>query len=146
MHASDNEQGINKLWPQKNCTEATYYLFSLTCLYKYLSLQTIPTNLKVGLAAIFHKTIEIHYTCYLVTKHLVWFQIWQSPHEKVYVKFHLCFNEHFECSVVIWFQANLNLTFDLPSIITKKLTVFWEIRNIKICKEIQLLWRVSKRK
>ena len=40
--------------------EATYYdLFSLTCLYKYLSLQAIPTNLKVGSAAMFHKTIEL---------------------------------------------------------------------------------------
>ena len=45
---------------QKDYTEATYYhLFSLTCLYKYLSLQTIPTNLEVSLAAMFHKTIEI---------------------------------------------------------------------------------------
>ena len=45
---------------QKNHTEAIdYNLFSLTCLYKYLSLQTIPTNLKVGSAAMFHKTIEL---------------------------------------------------------------------------------------
>ena len=34
-------------------TESTYHdLFSLTCLYKYLSLQTIPTNMKVGSADI----------------------------------------------------------------------------------------------
>ena len=40
--------------------EATYYdLFSLTCLYKYLSAQTIPTNLKIGSAAMFHKTTEL---------------------------------------------------------------------------------------
>ena len=35
-----------------------YILFPLTCLYKYLSLQTIPTDLKVGSSAMFHKTIE----------------------------------------------------------------------------------------
>ena len=45
---------------QKNYTEATYYnLFSMTCLYKYLSLQTIPTNLKEGSVAMFHKTIKL---------------------------------------------------------------------------------------
>ena len=45
---------------QKNYTEATYYnLFSLTFQYKYLSLQTISTNLNVGTAAIFHKTIRL---------------------------------------------------------------------------------------
>ena len=45
---------------RKNYTEATHYnLFSLTCLYKYLFLQTIPTNLEVGSAAMFHKTIRI---------------------------------------------------------------------------------------
>ena len=36
-----------------------YILFPLTCLYKYLSLQTIPTDLKVGSSAMFHKTIEV---------------------------------------------------------------------------------------
>ena len=41
-------------------TESTYHdLFSLTCLYKYLYLQTIPTNMKVGSAEMFHKTIEL---------------------------------------------------------------------------------------
>ena len=43
----------------QNYTEVTYYNFSLTCLYKYLSLQTIPTNLKVDLAALFYKTIKL---------------------------------------------------------------------------------------
>ena len=41
-------------------TESTYHdLFSLTCLYKYLSLLTIPANMKVASAEMFHKTIEL---------------------------------------------------------------------------------------
>ena len=43
-----------------NYTEATdYILFPLACLYKYLSLQAIPTDLKVGSSVMFHKTIEV---------------------------------------------------------------------------------------
>ena len=45
---------------QKNYTKATYYnLFSLTCLYEYISLETIPANLTVASAAMFHETNEI---------------------------------------------------------------------------------------
>ena len=45
---------------QKNYLEATYYnFFSLTCLYKYLPLQTIPINLNVGSTALFHKAIKL---------------------------------------------------------------------------------------
>ena len=52
--------------------EATYYnLFSLSFQYKYLSLQTISTNLNVGSAAVFHKTIR------LTSSQVIWLKgIW----------------------------------------------------------------------
>ena len=101
---------------QKNYTEATYYnLFSLTCLYKYLSLQTIPTNLKIGAAAMFHKTIKrtssqmlFGYKVFGLIPDLA-----KSPWKSL-AKFRFCFNERLKCSVVIWFQSNLNLASDLP--------------------------------
>ena len=67
-----------------------------------MSVQTIQTNLKVGSAAIFHKTIERNSRRrYLVATYWVSLQIWSSPHEKVSVKFRFCFNECLKCSVVI---------------------------------------------
>ena len=42
-----------------------------------------------------------------------------------------------KCSVVIWFQCNLNLTLDLPYIIIKKLSVFLENGNLKFVKELR---------
>ena len=80
----------------------------------------------------------LHHGCYLVTKYLVCFQIWSSPHVKVYVKFRFCFNERLICSVVIWFQSNLNLTLDLPQIIIKKLPVFLESSNLKFVKKFSI--------
>ena len=77
----------------------------------------------------------LHHICYLVTKHLVWFQTWRSPHEKVYIKFCFCFNEGLKWSVVLWFQSNLNLTLDLPYIIIKKLPVYLESGYLKFVKK-----------
>ena len=117
LHVAMSLQNICSVKNQKNYTEATHYnLFSLTCLYKYLFLETIPTNLwkKVQQQCFMKPSEFLHHRCYLITKYLVWFQIWSSPHVKVYVKLRFCFNERLKCSVVIWFQSSLNLTLDLP--------------------------------
>ena len=122
---------------QKNYTEVTYYdLLFLACLYKYLSLQTIPTNPKVGSEAIFHKTTKLTssqmlfgYKVFGLIPNLA------KSHKKVYFKFRFCFNHSLKCSVVIWFQSNLSLNLDLPQIIIKKLPVSLHSGNLKIVKK-----------
>ena len=84
-------------------TESTYHdLLSLTCLYKYYSLQTIPTNLKVVSAEMFHKTIELTLShTHFVTRAFGLITILAKFYEKVYIKFPFCFNKGLKCSVVI---------------------------------------------
>ena len=88
----------------------------------------------------FHKTIE------LTSSHVIWLQnIWfDSKFGEVLMKkfvlyFRFCFNEGLKCSVVMWFQFNLNLTLDLHEIIIKKLQVFLESGNLKCVKKFSTL-------
>ena len=63
----------------------------------------------------------LHDNYYLVTKYLVWFQIWPSHSVKVSAQFRFYFNERLTCSVVILFQSNLNWNLDLSCIVNEAL-------------------------
>ena len=84
----------------------------------------------------FHKTIEF------TSSHVIWLQnirfdskFGEVLMKKFILNFRFCFNEGLKCSVVMWFQFNLNLTLDLPEIVIKKLQVFLESGNLKCVKK-----------